>query len=381
MVSARRISDSISMEILKLSKESSELIEFSLPHKMGLVLVLLGFAPWGVYFLNKNPSLFMPMTLFSGTMVLFGLVVWARRHRFELFPEERMFQESKGIWPRLKVESGAYTDVAGTVLQKKGKKWLVGLAKDLESQPLFFFTSTHEKAARHEFERFAKHLECKAYDHSNPDEVLEFNWHQLGSVHADDTRITQNRAIIDFDNPPPGTFVEHGRKGFRVELDLRGFRSRFLGLFIFGALLMVGGLFLFSTTGDDLTENLTMVIGGLGGFTVGLILAVTGAAGAFGRERIMFYKEQVHADTVFLSFPFWTKSIPMDRIEEIIVQNKKLGRTKEEESEEVRADLPKEILIRSDFSRIVFGSHQDQETLEWVRTALLEYVGDLDQAA
>jgi len=83
------------MEIIKLSKESAELIQFKKPHKLGLVLLLLGLAPWGLFFLNKNPSLMMPLSGFTGLMTLAGLFIWAKRFSFDLIPDERMFQKKE----------------------------------------------------------------------------------------------------------------------------------------------------------------------------------------------------------------------------------------------------------------------------------------------
>jgi len=353
------------------------------PHKLGLVLLLLGLAPWGLFFLNKNPSLMMPLSGFTGLMTLAGLFIWAKRFSFDLIPDERMFQQTSGFWPRTQVLTGGYSDLAGTVIEKKGKKWIAGITLDLEAKPMYFFASKDEKSARHEFERFAKHLESRAYDFTNPDEVMEYDWHQLGNVHQDDTRITQNMMAVDFDNPPEGAFVEHGRKGFRIELGLRGFRKQFLALIVLGITIAIGGLFVFATTSSTAANSLMLVSVGLLGFLLGFIATVAGAAGAFGRERIMFYKEQIHSDTVFLSFPFWAKSIPVEQIEEIIVQNKKTGRNQnsEGESAELNMDLPKELLIRSDFSRIVFGRHQDRETLEWLRSAFIGSINISDRAA
>jgi|GEM_PF-1983294 len=375
------------MTRVRLSTETGNLIHFRHPHRLGYLVFVLSLLLVSISLIVPSVVPSLQIWAMAGFLGTFGLVFWSYRLDVQFLPNHHEYLVRKGFWPFLKIHQGSYDELIGVVLTKSGSRYVASFAFTSIDKPIAYSVSSNEADVRSQFDRFAKHLRTKAFDKTDPEKIIEFNWNQLGEALDDHSQITQNLPEIDFDCPPKGIRVEHGRKGFRIEVHSRGIRFKFLSM-------LFGGLFLSSSAGigyallsPEVFANLLGLF--LVGFVVGILCIVAGVSGVFGKERIMHYQGKIHTDFALMNLPFWSKSIPIGRIEEIIVRSKSKRRSPRANGKKLSAsdkgeDPPErslELFIDADFQQCVFGQGQDRTSLEWIRSALIQKLYQDEKAA
>ena len=387
------------MAKVSLKHETGGLILFCYPYWMGLALIAISVS---FFLLSMSPAhepAANEILVLSSIFGIVGLLATLYRLEVKFLPNNQTYSVKKGFWPLTKTRTGHYEELIGVVLTKKkiptlsksieGEQflWQASFAFTSIENPICYFESKDESEARYQFGRFAKHFHTKAFDRSDPLQIIETNWNELLLENSDSDQATQNLPEVDLENPPPDIRIEYGRAGFRIELPIQGFRFKFVLIFVSGLFLVglsITLFFKFISSGDPNNVGLYLLISS---FVGGFVNICTGAVGYYGKERVMFYKGTVHSDFIFLSTPFWEKEIPAHKVETIYLHEVSVeslfGKDLRDDSAppESREAVSYELVIQSDFQRIRCGRHLEKDTLEWIRAALIHKIFDQEMAS
>ena len=380
------------MARIRLKKETGSYIHFCHPYWLGAVMLCLA-GSFLLISLGENYQYVQSEARFIAFILgVGGLATWLYRLDVEFMPNNRKYRVTKGFWPMLNRREGSYDELIGTVLSKtpvwtltkrteKTKyQWTAAFAFTSFEKPIDYFTSINEDEARFQFERFAKHFQTKAFDRSDADKITELNWNQLEQVIQEEGEITQNVPDVDFNTPPEGVPVIHGKRGFQVDLAILGFRLEFILVFLIGMCLTTAGIMSFFYFSEQYNLGTTGLYLSISLFVAGVVNFIAGLVGLLGRERLMLYEGKVHSDCMFMSMPFWEISIPLDDVQEIKVRENSSDKwlLNRRSPAQLIQDSPKnlsyELIIQSDFQRILFGRYHKKETLEWFRAALIHKI-------
>ena len=154
---------------LYLQTDTPERLVFAHPYRNGLILAGASAAGWVV--LGRAGGGW-GLHLFCGALVVFGLLVAARRQRLDFDLRTRTYAWVEGSWRSTATACGSVGDLRGTVLSEEWERirnrrhryWKVSLLFRSPERSVSVLTTRSEPEARQRLGHFAAALGIEAID-------------------------------------------------------------------------------------------------------------------------------------------------------------------------------------------------------------------------
>jgi len=201
------------MNTLSVLKDNNSTIHLKQNHLVGWVIVIIGI---GLCYLPQIKTIdenVWVVYCVSGLFIFVGLLVAFYRLEIRLNLRLRRYQVIKGFWPNPKKHRGSFERIEGLWFKKEWKTsggknkskylvWQTCLKFCFDKSPICIQESKNESEAREYFEKRAKQLKIKTFDHTG-NTVNEKNWNELDTPVGEQLSDIHYQAV-DIFNPPQG---------------------------------------------------------------------------------------------------------------------------------------------------------------------------------
>ena len=240
------------MTTLNVLKDNNSILHFKQNHVGGWVIVILGI---GLCYLpqikpiDENVWIIYCM---GGFFILVGLLAAFYRLEIRLNLRQRRYEVIKGFWPNPEKYRGTFEHIEGLWFKKQwhtssGKNkskylvWQTCLKFNFDKKPICLHESRDESEALAYFEKRAKQLKIKTFDHTG-DTPKERSWEELDAPVSEQLPNVDYQAV-DISSPPQGLIFKKEPHAATYLLPKPGVNSTsFVGC-LFGLPFFLMGIF------------------------------------------------------------------------------------------------------------------------------------------
>jgi hypothetical protein len=240
------------MATLSVLKDIDSIIHLRQNHLGGWVIAIFGIAICYLPQIKPIGEDVWILYCVGGFFIFTGILAAFYRLEVRLDLLQRKYKVTKGFWPSPKKYSGTFENLEGLWFKKQwrtsgGKNkskylvWQTCLKLNFDKAPICLYETRDESEARAYFEKRAKQLRIKTFDHTG-NTIKERNWNKLDTPVSELLPGIQYQAV-DMSNPPQELIFKKNPNAFSYLLPEPGFNSTSLVGFLFGLPFFLMGIF------------------------------------------------------------------------------------------------------------------------------------------